>query len=608
MENNTVFEIDPELMSGFVDEAEEGLATLDNLFVKLETEPGNTETINSIFRPVHTIKGNSAFFGLMKVKMLAHEMESLLALAKEKKLVLNQSIVSVLLKGVDQLKEMLTRSRGGQTEVADESSFNELIKQVISSRETKDATELWNAFFGKLEKIKEAFAKLDLSDSKQLDAVIEIANQLKLNGSPCNSPPDKAKTAQLQPAPAEEKAKPAKEAGKTMRVAEDSIDNFLSYVGELIVVGEMYNYLQKNASESNLNPDFPRDFKRVNETFDNLSNKLQKSIMEIRKVPVRTILQKAPRMVRDIAADSGKDIKVTIVGEEIDIDKRLLEALDGPLTHMVRNAADHGIEMPADREAAGKPRQGTINIVVTEAEDNVTLTISDDGKGINLEAIKAKAVKLGIIKLDQNLTEEQIIDLLFASGVSTAVKVTEISGRGVGMDVVKRNIDAVNGKITINTKQGCGSEFIIRMPKTVSTQIIDGFLVKLGGNCYAIPIDKVREVFCPEARDVSSVVERGQCVLRHDELLSVINLSDVLGKSSRSDKQHNNEIMVSINIRKRRAAFGVDEVLGAQKIVLKQLDGLEFTSELFSAAAVMGNGDIAMVLDVERLAGITMGL
>jgi len=609
MDDSTLFEIDPELVAGFVDEAQESLATLDRLFIELEAEPGNIETINAIFRPIHTIKGNSAFFGLMKVKELAHEMESLLTLAKQEKLVLNRSMISVLLAGVDQLKSILASVHDGQAEVDDESVFAKLIEQVVSARETKeDNTELWDEFFNRFEEVKADFAKLDSSCVKQLDTVIEIAAQLKPGNSTPEKPSgqEKTDTPQSNSQTPKEKAKPSQEASKTMRVSEDSIDRFLSFVGELIVIGEMYDYLHNSISESDMHADFAKDLKRVNKTFDHLSEDLQKSIMEVRKVPVRTLLQKAPRMVRDIATASGKEIKVELVGEEINIDKRLVETLDGPLTHMVRNSADHGIEMPTDREAAGKTRQGTVCIAVAETEDHVTLTISDDGKGIDLEAVKAKAVTLGIMTSDQQLTQEQIIDLLFTSGVSTAQAVTEVSGRGVGMDVVKRNIDAANGKITINTQQGQGSDFIIQLPKAVSTQIIDGFLVRLGENCYVIPMDKVQEVFCPEVQDVSSVTERGHCVLRHNELLSVIRLSDVFGEYSPSNEQDNNGIMVSANIRKKKLAFCVDEALGVQKVVLKELEGLELGSQLYSGAAVMGDGRVAMVLDVDRLAGMTV--
>ena len=225
-----------------------------------------------------------------------------------------------------------------------------------------------------------------------------------------------------------EKTKKAEEARKTMRVTEDSIDNFLNYVGELIAVGEMYDHLQKMVSVSESDNNLATEFRRVNETFSDLSDNLQKSIMEVRKVSVRTLLQKIPRMVRDIASLSGKQVKVELIGEDIEIDKRLIETLDGPLTHMVRNSVDHGVETPDIRQTSGKPAEGTVRVAVTETPDDVTLTISDDGKGLDIEAINTKAVNLGLLKPDQQLTQDQIVDMIFTSGVSTAEKVTEVSG------------------------------------------------------------------------------------------------------------------------------------------------------------------------------------
>ena len=709
MGNSTVFDVDSELMAGFIDEAQEGLATLDSLFVKLEAEPTNLDIINAIFRPVHTIKGNSAFFGLMKVKELAHEMETLLGLAKkENKLVPNQSTINVLLTGVDQLKEMLARTRDGQSEIEDETCFNELIEKIISARETKGDTDaLWTELFDKLEKVKTDFAELDSTYAKQLDAVIAVASRLKTNKPSTDSQPDKtqvkaqpdipeplqkvksildqhrgerlgkaenavilenltalkeltssrkaaeimesvldeyhrivesdgaveallvellqekiealvslddwktasgsSKIKSIEPKPkaTTEKTKPAEQARKTMRVTEDSIDNFLSHVGELIVVGEMYNYLQKTVSESDLSTKLATDFRRVNETFDNLSDNLQKSIMEIRKMPVRVVLQKVPRMVRDIAKACGKEVNVELHGEDIEIDKRLIETLDAPLTHMVRNAVDHGIEMPDSRQTSGKSRQGTVCVSVTETADDITLTISDDGKGLDLETIRAKAVELGLAKPGQELTQDQITDMIFTSGFSTAEKVTEVSGRGVGMDVVNRNIVAAKGKITIDIKAGQGTKFSIRLPKTISTQIIDGFLARLGCNCYVIPMDKVQEVFRPEPQNVSSITGKGECVLRHGELLPVIRLTDVFGNFSSSDEQGTDRIMVSASTGKKRMALCVDDVIGVQKVVLKELDGLELNSQLYSAAAVMGDGTVAMVLDIDCLNRMT---
>jgi two-component system, chemotaxis family, sensor kinase CheA len=345
-----------------------------------------------------------------------------------------------------------------------------------------------------------------------------------------------------------------------------------------------------------------------------LSDNLQKSIMEVRKVSVKTLLQKIPRMVRDVASNSGKQVKVELVGEDIEIDKRLIETLDGPLTHMVRNAVDHGVETPDKRQASGKPAEGHVCVAVTETPDDVTLTISDDGKGLDIEAIHNKAVNLGLIKSDQQLTQDQIVDMIFTSGMSTAEKVTEISGRGVGMDVVKRSITDANGKITIETEQGKGTQFIIKLPKTVSTQIITGFLVKLHGNRYVIPMDKVQEVFRPEPKQVSSVTAKGVCVLRHGKLLPVVKLADIFNGFSTtslfeddsleesSSEQHDIEgIMVAANAGNTPIAVYVDDVIGVQKVVLKELAGLEVNSQYYAAAAIMGDGTVAMVLDTDQL-------
>ena len=713
MSSMVEFDIDPELLAGFVDEAEEGLATLDSLFVALEADPSDIDTINAIFRPVHTIKGNSAFFGLMKVKELAHEMETLLSMAKDNKLVPDQLIISILLSGIDKLKEMLSNARDGQTEIEDDAQFRKLVQQVIDARELKcDTDELWNELFNKCEKLKNDITKIDLSYADYFEAIIKMAVQIRhsdisadgktketgtdmaqaipepllnlksildkqreagfteeesnavqkclteladvvtskpatdilqsildeyeniaQNGGvgdalivasltekvktlisldewqkpPAGSVPNNEKT---ESETIKEKTKPAtaNESRKTIRVAEDSIDNFLEYVGELIITGEMYNHLQKRTSKNSVNSKLAGDFKQVNETFSNLSDNLQKSIMDIRKVPVRNILQKAPRMARDIATSTGKQIKIELIGEDIKVDKRLIETLDAPLTHMVRNAADHGIEMPDARQAAGKQPHGSICVAITETADDVMLTISDDGKGLNIEAIKAKAVKLGIIEPDQEMTHEKVVDLLFASGVSTAEKVTDVSGRGVGMDVVKRNIDTANGKIAIKTELGQGTEFVIKLPRTVSTQIVDGLLVKHNSGHYVIPMDKVLEVFHPAPQDINSIANKNESVLRHNKLLSVIKLEEIFGNTTYVDKDNNDGIMIAINSGKNKAAIYVDEIVGIQKVVLKQLEGIEFDCQLYSAVAVMGDGTTAMVLDIDSLMGITMNI
>ncbi|MCB0333385.1 MAG: hypothetical protein KDD55_07785, partial [Bdellovibrionales bacterium] len=249
----------------------------------------------------------------------------------------------------------------------------------------------------------------------------------------------------------EKKSSPKGESGKSMRVAEEHIDTFLSYVGELLILGEMLVYLERRLAGIPGTNEVTSEFARLTESFSHLSNDLQKSLMSIRKVKVKTALQKVPRLVRDIAKNHGKEIRVETSGEEIEVDKSLIEMLDAPLTHMVRNAADHGIEKPDVREERGKEKTGTIFVSVSESEKFINVQVKDDGGGLNYDAIQSKAESLGLVRPGEKLTERQIVDFLFAAGVSTAKEVTDVSGRGVGMDVVKRNIEQSGGKIEVES-------------------------------------------------------------------------------------------------------------------------------------------------------------
>jgi len=703
---NEVFNVDPNLRAGFIDDSLEELAGLDNLFLDLEAAPENLDVINAIFRPVHSIKGNSSFFGLTKVKKLSHEMETLLDLARKEQLQPTRPVIDALLAGVDQLKEMFARVRDEGNEIGDEGQFNELVHRIISARKANDditALQVLNM----LEKLEKDCAELETQHVEQLDRIIGMVSRLMKNGAAgddwqpqdqgeipdsvqelgsilargCDRVLDHAESTgvlkhltalkelagspethrildtaideyhtmvdtvgfdsllcellqekmdtlaalgrwdaqtdagantsaggQAGGAALQESSQPAKSAGgsqKTMRILEESVDDFLGYVGELIGVDEMYRHLQRKMLNSGYNRDLTAEFRRINENFSALSDKLQRSVMEIRKVPVRVILQKVPRIVRDIAAGSGKDISVELAGQDVKIDKSLIETIDGPLVHMVRNAADHGIEMPDEREKLGKPSRGTLCVAVSETADDITLTVSDDGKGLDLEGIRLKAVQLGMVEPQHELTQDEITDLIFLSGVSTVKNITEVSGRGVGMDVVKRNVEAANGKIAVDSKPGGGTQCSMTLPKTVTTQIIDGMVVRQGSDRYVIPMDAVHEVFLPDIQGIGSVAGRGEYVHRHGELLPVVRLAAVLGDSRPPDQRHVDGIMVSTCIGKNRTAICVDDVVGVQQVVLKKLDRLRLQWRLYSAAAVMGDGTVAMVLNIDSVAQTT---
>jgi two-component system, chemotaxis family, sensor kinase CheA len=698
---NPEYDVDPALLTEFLDESVDMLANVDALFIQLESSPGDLPTVEAIFRPVHSIKGNSAFFGCVNVKALSHEMETLLDLVRKKALGVSQPLIDVLLRGVDELRAMLERVRRAQPEVTDEAAFAEFVEKVkaCASAGEPDLSRVVTSVLAELDAIRATCAADAPNLTGPLDAVIEKLKELAEEevtsaaapaeseaGSPvevirgilaqpledqlpddqsaavlkalrqmadlaaddatrgivaecldsyetciatvgfdsllqdvllskmsdldekgawqpgfAGEPEAPPEAAQPEPGQAAAPEKAQHEASKTMRVSEAHIDTFLAYVGELIVIGDMFTNLQTQIAMDNPASETLAGFRTANDSFNSLSNNLQDSIMSIRKIPVRALLQKAPRMVRDIAAKSGKQITVEIEGQDIEIDKSLVDMLDAPLTHMVRNAADHGIQLPDEREASGKSREGTVSVSVSETPDMVVLAVQDDGAGLNYEAIRDKAQSLGLVGEGQQLRESDVVDLIFSSGVSTAKEVTDVSGRGVGMDVVKRMIEEAGGSIKVSSTPGEGSQFRVHLPKTVTTQIMEGFLVEANEQCYVLPMDKVHETAKGREDARHKVAGQGECITLHGNILPVFALREALGLPEATPEQEEQEVVVTLEANRRLLAMRVDDVLGVRKVVLREIDGLEGRSAAIAGGALMGDGSVALIIDIERL-------
>jgi len=324
--------------------------------------------------------------------------------------------------------------------------------------------------------------------------------------------------------------------------------------------------------------------------------------MSIRRVPVGTLLQKVPRLVRDIANTANKNIKVDVTGDGIEMDKSLLDLLDAPLVHMVRNSADHGIEMPEDRIAAGKSEQGNINVTIGETDSRIILTIIDDGGGIRLDKIKAKAESLGIIQPGQNLSEDDLINCLFASGVSTAETVTDVSGRGVGMDVVKRMIDDAGGSINIKTELGQGTTVVVELPKSVTTQIMSAYLLDVAGQKFALPLNCILETVCIDPSTVKTVMQSGELTYHNGSAFPLVDLKQTLGIEDSENESHSGrQILVLVKQENATVAVKIDQVMGIQQIVLCKIDGMKEGNELIQGGAQMGDGSIVLILNPHSL-------
>ncbi len=611
--SNHAIEIDADVLDAFLDETRESLESLDPLFVRLEQEPRNQDVASSIFRPIHSIKGSAPFFGLTKIKTLAHEIESLLALVRDRKIRVEAEVISILLQGVDSLKKIVERARGREPEVADENGFQALVKKIkeCASGSSFSSEAIWNSVMARAEKLKATiqdpvlsgvFSELlkDLASLNPLSKQTKPASEATAQDKPIDPSSEKAKTGPSERPESTEATRPGAEAQRTMRVPEDRIDTFLSFVGELIGIGEMLNNLRDRLGKVAKDQSMMTELRRVTEGFVTLSSKLEHAIMSIRKVPAKGVFQKVPRLVRDIAVARGKDIKVEISGEDVEVDKSLVELLDAPLTHMVRNAADHGIETPEVRKAAGKPSQGKILVDCEEKDRHIVLTIQDDGAGLNYKALQKKGESLGLFPPGQQASREQLTQLIFLPGVSTAEVVSDVSGRGVGMDVVKRSIESAGGSIEVLSEDGKGTKFCMNLVKSVTTEIRRGFIVSFAGEYFIFPLERVLDcLFVPDEK-ITTLVGAGRCIHHYGEAVPLVTLGDVLEKKKRGKKDAG-ELVVTIERNKDRLAVGVDEVVGVNQFVLKSIENAVCDVPLFAGGALMGDGRVALVLDIEKI-------
>ena len=393
------------------------------------------------------------------------------------------------------------------------------------------------------------------------------------------------------------------DSGRTMRVAEARIDEFLTYVGELIIVREMFNNLGMQLRETNPPAKILTSFQWTVEAFSTLSHGLQTSIMQLRRVKMGSLFQRVPRLARDIASAQEKEVEVVLVGEAVEVDKGLVESLDAPLTHMIRNAVDHGLETPQEREAAGKPPGGTVRVSAIEDGDDILVRIEDDGRGLDVAALKAKAIEKGLLTPREaaEMDEYEAYQLLFRPGLSTAKEVTSISGRGVGMDVVSTAVMQRGGRVCVCSTPSEGTVFELRVPAAATVQILDGFLVDVAGQPYVLPLRAIRESFRPQNDEVFTVVGRDECVTRRGRTFSLLRLESVFG--IREDETAANDgIVVSVDVgASEEVGLLVDKVVGVQQVVVRPVDGMHLDGDVFTGGAILGDGRVAMVVDLQEL-------
>ena len=596
---NIISDEDKEIITDFVAESLENLGTIEVKLMDLEQDPSDLDTINDIFRPFHTVKGVSGFLNFNKINKLSHILENLLDNARNKELIIDGEVVDIILESVDLLKRMIENLQSSlDTGVPLEGDID--TKQIIAKIEdflTQDEKG-GDKPLGEILVERGTVSNEDLKDAldkqkKEKDKKIgEILVEEK-----------KVETKEVISALREQK-RSAQPVTLQVKVDTGKLDNIVDMVGELAIAQSMLrqNELVMTNKDSNLD-------QTVNQ-LNLITSGLQKTAMSLRMVPIKTTFQKMLRLVRDLARKAGKDVQLIMSGEDTEIDRNMVEEIYEPMVHMIRNSIDHGLELPEERKATNKPEQGTIYLKTYYKGNDIVIEIEDDGRGLNREKILRKAIANGLIREGEKLTDGEINNLIFHAGLSTAEKVTDISGRGVGMDVVKsRIVEKLRGKVDVQSTPGKGTAVFIRLPLTLA--IIDGMIVKVANERYIIPTLAIQESFRPERSECHTVKEEGEIIMFRGNLIPLIRLDRLFGINGNSssngiDSPPWKRLVVVVENQEKRRCLLVDELLAQEEIVIKSLGGILKHIKGIAGGAILGDGRVGLILDIAGIFNIAL--
>lgn len=644
----------PDPIDTFRQEARELLESLEQSLLDLDQNPSDSELVDSAFRALHTLKGSGAMFGFDEVAEFVHDFETAFDQVRKGNTDIETGLVTVALSAKDHVSRLIAEP-GQHAEagkpilkalhwivatnrdaVSDTPSSDSLDSNADDQKNTQHAIQ-WRVRFHlpvdalvvganpvllldelrdlgpcevatltdtvpALEDIEPENAYLgwevllETSSERQAieDVFLFVRDEMDLVIEPVSSLAEQEMETALQ----SELEKPTTTAANTsgtassksassLRVPAERLDELMDRVGELVIAQARLSQIAADSQDLNL--------KAVAEEIERLSSGLRDTTMGIRMVPIGTLFGRFRRLVRDLSGELGKTVNFITSGEETELDKTMIERLADPLVHIIRNAVDHGLEIPDKRVATGKPTKGSVSLSAIHTGAEVAISISDDGAGLDSERIRAKAVEQSLIAPDANLSDQELFPLIFHPGFSTAGQITNLSGRGVGMDVVKQTIDALRGAIDVNSTAGEGTTVTLRLPLTLA--IIDGMLVRVGQGRYSIPLSAVEE--CVELTASEAEAAKGRNFLNiRDTLVPFLRLRELFGTKAPAD-MHQKVVIVSAG--ENRVGLVVDQIIGNNQTVIKSLSKLHTEVETFSGATILGDGTVALILDVNHL-------
>jgi two-component system chemotaxis sensor kinase CheA len=573
-----------EVLQEFLVESHENLDRLDQDLVALEQAPDDVETLSSIFRTIHTIKGTCGFLGFGRLESVTHVGENLLGRLRDREITLDATAVSALLRLVDAVRGMLASIEA--TGAEGEGDYTDLVEE-LGRLAARDVPRLGEVLVDKHaatpEQVEQAVLAQEHGDGRQLGELLVDEGVVRPN--------DLIDALQTQ---AEARSGLA---DQSIRVDVALLDKLMNLVGELVLARN--RVLQFTRADSD--PGFVTTSQRLNL----ITSELQEGVMKTRMQPVGTIWSKFPRVVRDLSHQLGKRVRIEMEGEDTELDKTIIEAIKDPLTHIVRNSVDHGIETPEQRAAAGKPEEGRLFLRAFHEGGQVNIEVTDDGAGIDLERVRARAVERNLLSAEQaaRMGEREVANLIFLPGFSTAAAVTNISGRGVGMDVVKTSVEKIGGTVDLQPRLGQGTTLRIRIPLTLA--IIPALIVVTDGDRYAIPQVNLLELVRLEGEQARTAVEQihdTKVYRLRGNLLPLVDLRHELGLGTRPEGEDEVMNIVVLQAEDRQFGLVVEGVTDTEEIVVKPLGRQLKGIPTFAGATIMGDGRLALILDVLGLA------
>jgi len=578
---------DQELLDGFLTETTELLEKLDDDLVTLEKTTGDTELLNRIFRSIHTVKGASSFLGFELLVKVTHKTEDVLNRLRKGELVVTPEIMDVILESVDLVKVLVSDIKANDIKEREIDGTIEKLIPLLSSSVTDGG----------------AAPEAAPPPQAATATVTPAAGEAKPQAEPQSdaTPPQPPKAATVATPPPQPVVKAVESKGEdlsdntTVRVDVKRLDDLMNQVGELVLERNRMIQLNTNYQGEVNQESFSEDFNKLTKRLNFVTSELQMQVLKMRMIPVEKVFKKFPRIVRNLARDLGKEVDLQLMGEETELDRSVVDEIGDPLIHLIRNAMDHGLETPDERLAAGKSKMGTLILAAAHEGNQIIISIKDDGKGLDPDKIGRKALEKGLITDDQlaSMMPREILDLIFLPGFSTKEKASDLSGRGVGMDVVRTNIKKLNGIIDIKSELGKGSEFILKLPLTLA--IIQSLLVEVEGEIYSIPLSAVMETLRVDQKEFHTIGGKEMLKLR-EIVLPLVRLERVFGVSRKMDTDSACYVVV-VGVGEKRVGLIVTRLLGQQEVAIKSLGKYLANLPGIAGSTILGDGSVALIVD-----------